>query len=737
MWLSMSPSGCLRRDPIFIASVRLINWPRAISFRWDLRVSCMTFRRFLAVVFAAGLLPILGCQPDQRAPDWSPDAGHELPGNQDAGDGGDEDPTALWNGEWESMSPTRGGLAFAKLDGELLVSNERAGREVSAVTSDGEAWRDPSSSPIASRVNQGSEHAGHYYAEAGGQRYLLTNSGELYRAAVGSDDWQTFDGFEKIEHPHYVGSVGDTLVIGGARGIYVHRQDGTLEDITPEQAAEILPRVNVVGSRIFTVESAAYVSEDVGETWQFAEGLDAVQAPPQEFTSFEGTLYAVGQEHLSPGADSTNATQYLVRSDDGSTWDSVRLNHDVQVALGDLVVVQGSLYTTDDRGRLLRMSTDGSIETVTEPNLDTGETGELYRVGSRLVTSLGRHAVATWQPGDSRWSVAAVGQAASVFETHNGGIWARSGVVQSIGQDGWQWKRDWERRRAQVWSTSNGLLGFDDSDDCLLAAGVSDWGPTLQWNDNGISQTCTGEDTAGKMTDAVGYKDGVVVGRNSELLTTGGPPGNGDEFGKGGLIYWNLDTGEAENLAPLGLESERPGVRGLANADGTLWVQSEVGKGIPGNDGTLYRVEDGSWTKIEPDVIGRDGTRYEEFTFTRRRRIRSYDSHVIAEVMYSESRESEAVADLARWNAEAQAFEVIEVPTGDVADVRFTELGPVIVASDTLWRYRVERVEWQQIGQALPTAGEHIAHVTAEPGAFYLNAQDGSVWVTRPTTGNE
>jgi hypothetical protein len=53
------------------------------------------------------------------------------------------------------------------------------------------------------------------------------------------------------------------------------------------------------------------------------------------------------------------------------------------------------------------------------------------------------------------------------------------------------------------------------------------------------------------------------------------------------------------------------------------------------------------------------------------------------------------------------------------------------VTSETLLRYDIRQGEWQQIGQALPTAGENIAHVTAEPGAFYLNSKSGEVWVTR------
>jgi hypothetical protein len=171
-------------------------------------------------------------------------------------------------------------------------------------------------------------------------------------------------------------------------------------------------------------------------------------------------------------------------------------------------------------------------------------------------------------------------------------------------------------------------------------------------------------------------------------------------------------------------------VRGLANVGGTLWVQTDPGQGIPGNDGTLYRVTDGDWTNVEPDIIGPDGNRFEQFTNVIAKELRGYGDTLIAQVMYSSSSESDRNVALSVWNPQTQAFEVLPKPTGKVVEELFTDLGPVAVTSDTLWRYRVRKGKWQEIGQPLPTDGERIANIAAEPGAFYLNSTSGEVWVT-------
>jgi hypothetical protein len=148
-------------------------------------------------------------------------------------------------------------------------------------------------------------------------------------------------------------------------------------------------------------------------------------------------------------------------------------------------------------------------------------------------------------------------------------------------------------------------------------------------------------------------------------------------------------------------------------------------------------VDEDGWTKVEPDVVGRDGTRYEEWTVVNSKRLRGYGTELIAEVQYADSEMADRTVAFAQWNPDTRAFEVLPAPAASVQKRSFTDLGPVVVTSKTLRRYDIQQGEWQQIGRALPTAGENIIHVTAEPGAFYLNAADGSVWVTRPTTGNE
>ena len=121
----------------------------------------------------------------------------------------------------------------------------------------------------------------------------------------------------------------------------------------------------------------------------------------------------------------------------------------------------------------------------------------------------------------------------------------------------------------------------------------------------------------------------------------------------------------------------------------------------------------------------------------RSRSLRGYGSNLVAEVQYADSQEADSNVALAQWNPDSQAFEVLPAPAASVQVRSLTELGPVVVTSKSLRRFDLQKAEWQQIGRALPTAGENIIHVTTEPGAFYLNAEDGSVWVTRPTTGDE
>jgi hypothetical protein len=381
---------------------------------------------------------------------------------------------------------------------------------------------------------------------------------------------------------------------------------------------------------------------------------------------------------------------------------------------------------------LVRLTTDGSVEPVTNTPDELGGTGDLYAVGSKLVTSIGHGAVATWEPGDARWTVAPVPETSEFFQAKDGRVWAKSGVVQSVGEDGWTWERDWTLEPLDIWTPSGEWLGHQSQSNCLYMHDGTGWKASLQWTDDAIRSDCSGESTAGEMTDVVAYRDGYAVSRNSDVVVTGGPPSEGDHLGNGGLIYWNPDNGSTEHLVPEGLETNvEPGVVGIANVDGTLWAQTASGRGIPGNDGTLYRVNEDGWTKVEPDVIDRDGTRFEAWTSVNSERLRGYDSGLIAEVQYADSETADRTVSFAQWNPDTRAFEVLPAPAASVQKRSFTVLGPVVVTSETLLRYDIRQGEWQQIGQALPTAGENIAHVTAEPGAFYLNSKSGEVWVTR------
>lgn len=697
--------------------------------------------------FAVVLVALCGCQPDESAGPWTTDGGidsedaplTDLPGNEDVDDGGSDAPTALWDGEWTSLPPTRGGQVLAKLDGQLVVADERYGGEILAVSSDGETWREPATSPIASRVSPGRQL---FYAEASGQRFLLApgddGQTQLWRAGLGTDDWEAFGGFPGVDGARYIGSVDGRLVVTGRRGIYLERDDGTMKDIKPESASSVLPDVRVVDSSIFTFDLAHYVSTDLGESWSASKGLDDVQQGARQFTSLNGKLYTLGEETTGLGPETESPAQYFLSSSEGEQWQSVRLTHDEQLDEHSMAALDGDLYATEQSGRLVRLTTNGSVEPVTNTPSELGGTGDLYAVGTKLVTSIGPGAVATWEPGDSQWTVAPVAEASEFFQAKDGRVWAQSSVVQSIGEDGWRWERDWSHGSIEVWTPSGGWVGHKSISDCLYTHDGSGWKASLQWTDNGIRSDCSGETTAGKMTDIVAFRDGYAVSRNSDLVVTGGPPGGGDVLGNGGLIYWNPDTGATEHLVPEGLETNvDPGVLGIANVDGTLWVQTASGRGIPGNQGTLYRVDEDGWTKVEPDVVGRDGTRYEEWTAVNSKRLRGYDPGLIAEVQYSDSEMADRTVAFAQWNPDTRAFEVLPAPAASVQKRSFTDLGPVVVTSKTLRRYDIQQGEWQQIGRALPTSGENIAQVTAEPGAFYLNSRRGDVWVTRATTGNE
>jgi hypothetical protein len=624
---------------------------------------------------------------------------------------------------------------MADVDDEIIVSDDRPVGANTAVSSDGQTWREPESSPIASRISAGRSV---YYAETGTHRYLLAptenSRRQLFRAPVGSDDWQQLDGFSGIESPQSLHELDGQLAVTGLRGAFLRQSDGGWTNISLNQERPLSMKIWVGGSTLVSTDAGVVlVSTDQGQTWSGTEGVDPIHLGLYPVVPLEDELYALGQAFLDAQADLAEADQFLLSSSEGKQWDTMKLSHERWVDYGSLTAFEGQLYALDGGGRLLRLSTDGSIVTVTdEAPARLNRAGSLYAVGSRLVTSLGQGAIATWAPGDNRWTIAPVANDPSLFDARDGRVWARSGVVQSVGNDDWTWERDWTFTSADIWTTSDKWLGHDPAHDCLYLHTGSSWEAGLQWTDEEIRSNCTDEEPLGKMTDAVTYRDGYAVARNSVSLTTGGGPTDTDEVGEGGLIYWNPQTDETSQLVPDGLEfSDRPGVRGLANVGGTLWVQTDFGQGLPGDDGTLYRVEDGDWASVEPDVIGPDGTRYEQFTKVVTKELRGYKNTLIAEVLYSASRGSDQSVALAAWNPQTQAFEVLPMPSGQVVEKSFTDLGPVAVTSDTLWRYRAQRGEWQQIGQELPTDGEKIAKITAEPGAFYLNSTSGDVWVTR------
>lgn len=692
----------------------------------------MRTRQLLIAVGSALILLCVACQPDQRQPIWSADGG----GTQsDVGDGGQENPGPEWTGEWSSLPSTRGGFVMAELDDEIIVSDDRSGGVITAVSSDGQTWRDPESSPIASRISAGGSV---YYAETETHRYLLAptenSRRQLFRAPVGSDDWQEIGDFSEVEFIESLHELDGQLAVTGARGAFLRQSGGGWTNISLNKDRPGFMKLWVGGSTLFSLDAGVVlVSTDQGQSWSGTEGVDPIHLGLYPVVPLEDDLYALGQAFIGAQEDRSEADQFLLSSSEGKQWDTMKLSHERWVDYGSLTAYEGQLYALDGGGRLLRLSTDGSIVTVTdEAPARLNRAGSLYAVGSRLVTSLGQGAIATWAPGDSRWTIAPVANDASLFDARDGRVWARSGVVQSVGNDDWTWERDWTFSSADIWTTSDGWLGHEPEHDCLYLHTGSSWKAALQWTDEEIRSNCTDEDPLGKMTDAVTYRDGYAVARNSVSLTTGGGPTDTDEVGEGGLIHWNPQTGETSQLVPDGLEfSDRPGVRGLANVGGTLWVQTDFGQGLPGDDGTLYRIRDGDWTSVEPDVIGPDGTRYEQFSKVVTKELRGYKNTLIAEVLYSASRESDRSVALAAWNPQTQAFEVLPMPSGQASKKSFTDLGPVAVTSDTLWRYRAQRGEWQQIGEELPTDGEKIAKITAEPGAFYLNSTSGDVWVTR------
>jgi hypothetical protein len=651
-------------------------------------------------------------------------------------------PAENWDGEWSELPAPKGGSVFTILGDEVLSSGHLpSGSEVPTVRTATAEWVGPDASVLASGLSMRSQPL---YAETDDTRYLAVQDGTQMGAVSGSleggslEPTNIFDSFQRLTA---LDSVGGQLVASTFGGVHLRTDQGSWKDISPEQSGPPVSDVSVVGDTIFAELSsgnAFLVSTDAGQSWSEPSGIENVRPRFDAAVSTEDGIVALGTSPPIDAAESDAASSLLLESSDGVSWTSTQLEVTQPLAPGSLTELQGSLYSLDKSSQLVRVSPeDASTEFVIDSDIRiSSDQASLYASGSTLLLSANVNdgAILTWKPGTDGWSMAPlVSESSALRGVVNGTLWAETGVWQTLGESSAAWKPAQVDNRRNLWVTSKYALALDSSTDCLNAALEEHASEGLQWTNEGPSIGCDGAGSDGMLTDAVPYEQGFAVSRDSEVIQTG-PTGPNEELsGTGGLVYWNTEAGEATSLVPESAQdSRRPAIWRVANAGGTLWVSTAEGDGLPGDEATLYQVEDGDWTAVDPAVIDTDGIRWEEGVEVFGSDLKGYGSTLITYVRYEVGEENSEMG-AAVWNDDEGAFEILEPPSEDVVQMTYTQVAPVAASEDALWIYDVQGEEWIQVSTNLPVSGRDIDRVAAKTDAIYVNATDGDLWVTRAT----
>jgi hypothetical protein len=507
--------------------------------------------------------------------------------------------------------------------------------------------------------------------------------------------------------------------------------------------------IAVFGSTIVVstlLTSKTFVSTDLGESWNEPSAPGTYRAKLTNLASADGAFYTLGRTNDGGGLNDPGEWKiWLLKSADGAEWNATELDVDTPLMVGSIAELGGELYALDLESRLVKVDRENAT---TELMVDAGfqatsRNGRLWTVGSGLATTAREQnsAILTWRPGDDRWSLPpALPARTRTMSAVRGDLWAKSGLLQTLQSPATGWDHSIAPRSTDLWTPSDKMLLHRKQTDCLFRRTSQGWEVGLKWVSSGtMVGRCPEGSSAGYMSDAVAYRDGFAVGRTGEILTTGGQ-GDADLAGNGGLIYWNPDDGTAQVLVPEDArDQERPRVASVANAGGTLWVQTNEGDGLPGSSATFYRIGEDGWTAKTPAVVDEDGQRHEDGASILGSDIRGYGSDLMAVVAYPIEGSDDKNVAFGRWDTQSQAFEVLPTAADDVIRRTFTEVGPVAITPDEMrtWDRDSDGDGWARVAGPLPVDGSKIVHVTSDPDAFYISSQTGQIWQTRRAAPTE
>jgi hypothetical protein len=673
-----------------------------------------------------------GCQPDQRPGDWRADVGTDATS--------DSEPPLSWDGPWERIPSPRGGAAFQKVAGQLLMwSATDQGYEVTHFSTNGEDWKPANESAIASKF-EGTGEGSH--VEIDGDRYLIVEvyRGEesewrVFRSDGDADDWQRVQTLAGLSDPQMAYTVNGRVVAMTSDGIHL-RQDGSWRELSPSENIGGEALLEVAGPLIIVYSPSSEqfkISSDLGDSWQSPEVPDGISVSYLGIRRMGDEYVVLGAEEPYDGLRDMADNRLLLQSSDGINWQMSKLHSDAPVQNHTLTTLDGELYALDVHSRLVRISADSAQTTVlTDPDAWPEADYGLYRIGSTLVASSSAGnagSVLYWNPGDTDWSLPHSAPAEPLWiDIRDGRLSATAAERQIYDREDRRWRLAFPGAADPLPTveTADGQVATHKGSDCVYLREANGWQPRLQWTQDGVVQSCDADRDAVRISSIAEYGDGYAIGVRE--------PTDGES-----LVKWTPESGEIELMAPSGVESGAfPGVGQLLNYRGELWVYSADEPGEQDWSHKTFRVHDGEWRRVDGGNIVGDGPALEEGTEASIGGKEIYAGDLIASIGFDPEGYRDEATTLARWDVNREQFRWIERPEelrspdyGEDFDIFFREMGPLFASSEGLWRYHVQSGTWDTIGGPFQEDGRPPIFIEVAARSVYVQTVDGKIYVTR------